>query len=133
MTGDDPFTANSGTPTSEFNVALATAFYISNLNVGINRCIWENNLNMAAEMLSTLSCQIEGYYLSKRPSKEHKEIIAKLKKYETKTKTIINSAGANKEIILKNHIKDWRNEITVYANVIWLSQEKTNIYGDDYD
>jgi len=132
MQEDDPFSTEFHTPKSEFNVALATAFYIHNLRIGINKAIWENNPEAASELLSSLSCEIEGYYLSK-PKKGNDKIIEKLKEYETKNKNLLNSNVQNKKLMLKNQVKAWRSELITIAHVIWFSKEKTSIYGDDFD
>jgi len=133
MVRDDPFSAEFEAPKSEFNVALATAFYVHNLRVAINKAIWEKNYVAASDLLSSISCEIEGYYLSKRTSEETKKIIFQLKQYETKNKNLVNSTATNKDSVLKEQIKVWRNYLITRAHVIWFSQEKTNIYGDDYD
>ena len=133
MEGDNPFGASGyDTPKSEFNVALATAFYTHNLRIGINKAIWENNIDAASDLLSSLSCEIEGYYMSK-PKKKTEDIVDKLKTHERKNKTIINSSAENKKTMLKEQVKEWRSYLIMIAHVIWFSQEKTNIYGDDYD
>ena len=44
MSGDDPFNPTLETPTSEYNVALATAFYVNNLRILINNTIWQRIL-----------------------------------------------------------------------------------------
>jgi len=131
MSGDDPFNPNFETPKSEYNVALATAFYMHNLRIGINKAIWEKNLEAASELLSAFSCEIEGYYESKK-KKGSEDILKKLKANEIKNKSILETNGANRDALLKNQIKEWRKHLIKLAHDIWFSKEQTNIYGDDY-
>lgn len=133
MSEENPFSTDFESPKSEFNVALATAFYVHNLRIGINKAMWENNQDGAFDLLSSMSCEIEGYYLSKN-KKKSKDIIKELSAQETKVQNLIKDPrGNSNQLLCKIELKKWRNKLVAIAHDIWFSKEKSNIYGDDFD